>query len=159
MKYCPVCNAEYRDAIDVCSDCDEGLISQGEFERRRAQEEQFQRDTKTLVKIFTLNNKFEADLITRELEKAGITVMIRNFRDTAYNGIYIPQKGWGEVRVPEKDQQRAMELIASLENDLEAGRVSISDNDTVVTCPFCGIELPVESKICPGCKKTLSDEA
>jgi hypothetical protein len=158
MKYCPVCNAEYRDAIDVCSDCDERLISQGEFERCRAQEEQFQRDTKTLVKIFTLNNKFEADLITRELEKAGITVMIRNFRDTAYNGIYIPQKGWGEVRVPEKDQQRAMELIVSLENDLEAGRVSISDNDTVVTCPLCGIELPVESKTCPGCKKILSDE-
>jgi rubrerythrin len=51
-----------------------------------------------------------------------------------------------------------MEVIASLENDLEAGRVSISDNDTVVTCPFCGIELPVESKTCPSCKKTLSDE-
>lgn len=158
MKYCPVCNAEYRDIIDICSDCNERLISQGEFERRKAQEEQFQHDTKTLVKIFTLNNKFEADLITRELEKEGITVLIRNFRDTAYNGIYIPQKGWGEVRVPEKDQQRAMELIASLENDLEAGRVSISDNDTVVTCPFCGIALPVESKTCPGCKKKLSDE-
>jgi hypothetical protein len=158
MKYCPVCNAEYRDAIDICSDCNERLISQGDFERRRAQEEQFQDDTKTLVKIFTLNNKFEADLIIRELEKEGITVLIRNFRDTAYNGIYIPQKGWGEVRVPEKDKQRAIEVIASLENDLEAGRVSISDNDTVVTCPFCGIELPVESKTCPSCKKTLSDE-
>jgi hypothetical protein len=158
MKYCPVCNAEYRDTINMCSDCNERLISQGEFERKKAQEEQFQHDTKTLVKIFTLNNKFEADLITRELEKEGITVLIRNFRDTAYNGIYIPQKGWGEVRVPEKDKQRAMELIASLENDLEAGRVSISDNDTVVTCPFCGIELPVESATCPGCKKTLSDE-
>lgn len=158
MKYCPVCNAEYRDAIDMCSDCNERLISQGEFERRQAQDEQFQRDTKTLVKIFTLNNKFEADLITRELEKEGITVMIRNFRDTAYNGIYIPQKGWGEVRVPEKDKQRAMALIAGLEDDLEAGKMSISDNENVVTCPFCGIELPVESKTCPGCKKTLSDE-
>ena len=158
MKYCPVCNAEYRDAIDTCSDCNERLISQGEFERRKIQEEQFQRDTKTLVKIFTLNNKFEADLITRELEKEGITVLIRNFRDTAYDGIYIPQKGWGEVRVPEKDKQRALELIASLENDLEAGRVSISDNENVSTCPFCGIELPEESKACPGCKKTLSDE-
>ena len=158
MKYCPVCNAEYRDAIDMCSDCNERLISQGEFERRKAQEEQFQRDTKTLVKIFTLNNKFEADLITRELEKEGITVMIRNFRDTAYNGIYIPQKGWGEVRVPEKDKKRAMELIAALEDDLEAGKVSISDNENVVTCPFCGIELPEESKTCPGCKKSLSDE-
>jgi len=158
MKYCPVCKAEYRDAIDRCSDCNERLISQGEFERRQAQDEQFQRDTKTLVKIFTLNNKFEADLITRELEKEGITFMIRNFRDTAYNGIYIPQKGWGEVRVPEKDKQRAMELIAGLEDDLEAGKMSISDNENVVTCPFCGIELPVESKTCPGCKKTLSDE-
>jgi len=157
MKYCPACNAEYRDAIHICSDCNVRLISQGEFERRRAQEEQFQRDTTNLVKVFTLKNKFEADLITRELEKAGITVMIRNFRDTAYDGIYIPQKGWGEVRVPEKDRQRAMALISSLEDDLEAGRVSISDNDAIVTCPFCGIELLPESKTCPGCKKTLSN--
>jgi predicted amidophosphoribosyltransferase len=159
MKYCPVCNAEYRDTIDVCSDCNERLISRGEFERRQAQDEQFQRDRKTLVKIFTLSNKFEADLITRELEKEGITVMIRNFRDTAYNGIYIPQKGWGEVRVPEKDRQRAMELIAALEDAFEAGKVSLADNENVVTCPFCGVELPEESRTCPACKKTLSDDA
>lgn len=158
MKYCPVCRAEYRDAITICSDCNERLISQGEFERRRAREAQFQHDTKTLVKVFTLSNKFEADLITRELEGAGITVLIRNFRDTAYNGIYIPQKGWGEVRVPEKDKQRALELINALEADLEAGKMGISDTENVVTCPFCSNEIPLESKTCPACKKTLGDE-
>lgn len=155
MKYCPVCNAEYRDAVDICSDCAERLISQGEFERRRAQEEQFQRDARTLVKIYTLNNKFEADLITRELEKEGITVLIRSFRDTAYDGIYIPQKGWGEVRVPEKDKQRAEDIIRTLRNDLEAGRVSISDSENVFTCPHCGAEIYPEGADCPACKKNF----
>ena len=158
MKYCPACNAEYRDAIAVCSDCDEQLIGQEEFEKRKAQEEQFQRDTKTLVKIFTLNNKFEADLITRELEKEGITFLIRNFRDTAYNGIYIQEKGWGEVRVPEKDKRRAEEIIQALEDDLEAGKISIADTETFFTCFYCGLEIPAESKTCPSCKKKVKDE-
>jgi len=158
VKYCPVCDAEYHDAIAVCSDCDEQLIGQEEFEKRKAQEDQFQRDTKTLVKIFTLNNRFEADLITRELEKEGITVLIRNFRDTAYDGIFIPQKGWGEVRVPEKDKQRAEYIINALEDDLEAGKVSISDTETVFNCPSCGLEISPESNTCPACKKKLNDE-
>jgi len=157
VKYCPACNAEYRDVVDICSDCQERLISQGEFERRRALEAQFQHDTKTLVKIFTLNNKFEADLITRELEKEGITVLIRSFRDTAYDGIYIPQKGWGEVRVPEKDRIRAEEIIHALEDDLEAGKMSISDIETVFACPYCGLEVPPESSACPSCKRKLPD--
>lgn len=157
MKYCPACSAEYRDAVDMCSDCAERLISQGEFERRKAREEQFQRDTKTLVKIFTLSNRFEADLITRELEKEGITVLIRSFRDTAYDGIYIPQKGWGEVRVPEKDRHRAEEIIKTLEDDLQAGRMSISDTETIFTCPYCGLEISPGSITCPGCKKKLPD--
>ena len=158
MKYCPLCGAEYHEKIDMCADCDAPLISQQEFEKRKEEEERFHEETKTLVKVFTLKDRFEADVITRELEKEGIPVLIRSFRDTAYNGIYIPQKGWGEVRVPEKEQERAIEIIDTLEHILEEGKVSISEEEEMISCPCCGKELLLESKVCPHCNKTMGTD-
>jgi hypothetical protein len=119
LKYCPRCAAEYRDESDSCFDCEDRLISEEEFLKRKEEEERFQEETKCLVKVYTLKNRFEADLIKIELEKEGIPVLIRDFKDTAYDGIYIPQKGWGEVRVPEKKKERAKEIIGALEEAFE----------------------------------------
>ena len=138
-----------------CYDCDEKLISQKEFEKRKEAEERFHEETKTMVKVFILKDRFEADLIERELEREGIPVLIRSFRDTAYDGIYIPQKGWGEVRVPEKDRERAIAIIDNLEHVLEEGKVSISEEEDMISCPCCGKELLPENKVCPHCNKPL----
>ena len=158
MKYCPQCDAEYLETISVCCDCDEKLITQEEFEKRRKEEDRFHEETKTMVKIFTLQDRFEADLIEKELEREGIPVLIRSFKDTAYDGIYIPQKGWGEVRVPEKDQGRAQALIENLEHILQEGKVSISEDEALIACPGCGVELRVENKVCPNCDKVLGSD-
>jgi len=119
LKYCPRCAAEYRDESEVCFDCEEHLISQEECLKRKEEEDTFQEETRSLVKVYTLKDRFEADLIKMELEKEGIPVLIRYFKDTAYDGIYIPQKGWGEVKVPEKEKERAQEIISALEEAFE----------------------------------------
>ena len=159
MKYCPQCGAEYLDTITVCYDCDEKLITQKDFEERKQAEERFHEETKTMVKVFILQDRFEADLIKKELEREGIPVLIRSFRDTAYDGIYIPQKGWGEVRVPEKDRERAQELIDNLEHVLQEGKVSISEDEALIACPSCGAEITVETKVCPNCRKLLGSDS
>jgi len=157
LKYCPLCGAEYHDKIDLCFDCDKRLITQGESEKRKEEEERFREDTRCLVKIFTLKNRFEADLIKGELEKEGIPVLIRDFTDTAYDGIYLPQKGWGEVRVPEKEKERAKEVIAALEKAFEK-KVNTLENEELMVCPYCGREISLENKVCPHCDKTWGDE-
>ncbi len=155
MKYCPQCKAEYLDHITVCADCNETLISREEFEKRQKEEERFHEETKTLVKVFILKDRFEADLVTQALEKENIPLMVRSFKDTAYDGIYIPQKGWGEVRVPEKERVRAQEIIATLEHFLEEGKVGLSEGENVVSCPYCDGEILPESRVCPHCRRVL----
>ena len=57
--------------------------------------------TKNLVPVKVAENAFEADRIRAALEQEGFTVLVRTFEDTAYDGIYVAQKGWGYIEVPE----------------------------------------------------------
>jgi len=70
-------------------------------------------------KITVAENKFEADLIVQTLQEEGITCMIRSYHDTAYDGIFIPQKGWAAVMVPEELEEKAGEIIAELRKGLQ----------------------------------------
>jgi hypothetical protein len=66
------------------------------------------------VKVGTVENRFEGDRISQALQDAGIPFLIKSFLDTAYDGLYIPQKGWGVVMVPEKDSEEAERLISEV---------------------------------------------
>ncbi len=70
------------------------------------------------VKIATVENKFEADVLSNTLKKECIPVMVRTFHDTAYDGIYSPQKGWGIILVPAEDKNKAEEIIASIKTTI-----------------------------------------
>lgn len=67
-----------------------------------------------MVIIYTLKNQIEAQVVETALKNAGIKFLIRTFEDTAYNGIFIAQKGFGQVLVDEKDRQRAEEIVEGL---------------------------------------------
>jgi hypothetical protein len=68
------------------------------------------------VKVGTVENRFEGDRISQALQEAGIPFLIKSFLDTAYDGLYIPQKGWGVVMVPEKNKEEAKRLISEVKN-------------------------------------------
>ncbi|MBW2040027.1 MAG: DUF2007 domain-containing protein [Deltaproteobacteria bacterium] len=70
-------------------------------------------------KITVVENKFEADLIAQTLQQEGISFIIRSYHDTAYNGIFIPQKGWAAIMVPEELEEKAQDIIAELREGLE----------------------------------------
>jgi hypothetical protein len=66
------------------------------------------------VKAGTIENRFEGDRISQVLQEAGIPFLIKSFLDTAYDGLYIPQRGWGAVMVSEKNREEAERLISEV---------------------------------------------
>jgi hypothetical protein len=64
-----------------------------------------------MIPVHTLSNQIESQVIEAALKEAGIHCVIRTFADSAYNGIFIPQQGYGQVLVGKADKQKAEGII------------------------------------------------
>jgi hypothetical protein len=71
------------------------------------------------VKAATVENRFEGDRITQSLQEARIPFLIQSFLDTAYDGLYVPQRGWGMVLVPETRVEEAEQIIQEVKNSFK----------------------------------------
>ncbi len=109
MKYCPECECEFIEERNLCPDCDVALVSEGCWRDMASDKDALAKKVFRPVKI--VENQFEADVVSDVLEKENIPVLIRSYMDTAYDGIFLPQKGWGTVNVPEDDVETAMKII------------------------------------------------
>ena len=69
-------------------------------------------------KLITLDNRFQADLLTDALGKAEIPFLVKEYKDTAYNGLFVTQKGWGTVMVEETSLVEARAIMQDLFSDL-----------------------------------------
>ena len=118
MPFCPRCRAEYRAGFRRCSDCGEVLVPSLPPEEPRKINE--------LVPICELENLYEGDQITRQLEKHGILSIIEK----------------GMVLVEAKDEERAAEIV----------KVFIA---APPICGACGSEQDFEAKFCDQCGAKL----
>lgn len=56
-------------------------------------------------------NAAEANVIKIILAENGISAEIRSFHDTAYDGLFQTQLGWGVIRVDDTDFSEAQRII------------------------------------------------
>jgi len=77
-------------------------------------------DGSRLVPIYTLANRFEADLLMDALHREGVPAILRSFEETAYDGLFVPQRGWGQILVPEEHVPEAHEVMAPLIHELQS---------------------------------------
>jgi hypothetical protein len=101
-------------------------------QRKVDQEEQiFATNQQDLVRVHTVENRFEADLLTQALKQEGIPVLLRRFEETAYDGLFVMQMGWGALLVPADYEEEARRLIDNvLESTVHEAQVgSNSDKE------------------------------
>lgn len=73
---------------------------------------------KPQLKAAELANEIEAGLLAAVLRDNDIPHTIRSYHDSAYDGIYQSQFGWGHVEAPIDYHRRISEIL----NDLRASR-------------------------------------
>ena len=72
------------------------------------------------TKIAVLENEIEARLLESVLMERGIPHLIRSYHDTAYDGLFQTQKGWGIISAPGFCHEEISEILADLRKDASA---------------------------------------
>jgi len=80
-----------------------------------------------MVLLRDLDDRFQADLWTQALEEHGVPHLLRTFEDTAYDGLFVSQKGYGRLFVEEEWLARAREIDAELAGQVVAQGMSPAD--------------------------------
>jgi hypothetical protein len=72
-------------------------------------------------KIAVLEDDFEAGLLESILSEREIPHRMRSYHDTAYDGLFQAQKGWGFVAAPEQYEAEVEEILSDLREAAEKG--------------------------------------
>ena len=62
------------------------------------------------IKIIVLENGIEAQLIGSILDQRDIPHRVRSYHDTAYDGLFQVQKGWGKLYAPPHYKQEILQV-------------------------------------------------
>jgi hypothetical protein len=81
------------------------------------------------VSAHTVSNRFEADALLDALERDGIPTLLRSFVETPYNGLFVAQRGWGLIMVPEDRLLQAQQTIESVAGDIRKKRIYTDPED------------------------------
>ena len=63
------------------------------------------------VKIASVENEVEAKILEGMLKERDIPHELKSYYDSALNGIYQLQKGWGYVSAPERYRRRIFQIL------------------------------------------------
>lgn len=67
-----------------------------------------------MKKIISISSEIEAIRIKEILDSNEIPYLVRSFHDSAYDGLFQNQYGWGVLEANESDEDRILKLIKDL---------------------------------------------
>ena len=68
----------------------------------------------TYARIAVLDNVLEAQHLAAVLDERRIAHRLVSYHDTAYDGLFQAQRGWGEVRAPEANRAAVLRVLHDL---------------------------------------------
>jgi hypothetical protein len=72
------------------------------------------------VKILVLNNEIEAELLDGLLNERNIPHIIRSYHDSALDGLWQMNAGWGHLQAPEEYKEEIIEIYKGMSLQHEA---------------------------------------
>lgn len=63
------------------------------------------------IKVHTAENIFEMDTVRDALEREGIEYVVKEHKDTAYDGLFVLQKGYATFFIEEENEAAAKAII------------------------------------------------
>jgi hypothetical protein len=75
----------------------------------------------TFIRVSILENSIEAEVIGDALRQEGIPHEVRSYHDTAYDGLFQAQMGWGELRAPAAFREQIHELLDAFRREGPSG--------------------------------------
>jgi hypothetical protein len=82
-------------------------------------------DQSDMVKIRTVENRFEADVLMQALREEHIPAMLRRFEETAYDGLFVTQMGWGAILVPGDYEAEGRNLVEDVLKSLRENQLEV----------------------------------
>lgn len=70
----------------------------------------------TFITVGVIENAIEAQLLASILTERKIPHRIRTHHDTAYDGLFQAQKGWGDIEAPSRYQAEIEKIIDQVRN-------------------------------------------
>jgi len=67
--------------------------------------------------VAVIENAIEAQLVESILTDRNIPHHIRSHHDTAYDGLFQTQKGWGDLKAPARFQEEIKKIIDHVRNN------------------------------------------
>ena len=74
-------------------------------------------DEQEFIRIAILESIVEAQIMSSILEEETIPYLIRSYHDTAYNGLYQFQKGWGKLYALLTHEQEILQIVKDVRSN------------------------------------------
>jgi len=71
------------------------------------------------VKVSVLDNEIEAQLLDSILDERDIPHLMVSYHDTAYDGLFQTQKGWGHVSSPAPFKHEILEILNEVRKEAQ----------------------------------------
>lgn len=72
-----------------------------------------------VIKVATLENEIEAELLASLLKERDIPHVVGTYHDAVYDGIFQSQRGWGYVNAPAPYEKQILEILSDIRKSSE----------------------------------------
>jgi hypothetical protein len=120
MRYCPTCDAEYREARILCADDGTPLLGRKAYEETLERQGRAPRPLLKLATVTVLESLFEAEEIAHRLRDEGIEATIASTKPSVVGPLTVPTHEAFAIVVPEGESERAYVFVTAWRAELEA---------------------------------------